>query len=100
MRAAGGEAFGASGVGGVEDALSGGMESCRLAVVDGCRGHQADPGVVVLVVVPVEELAAEHSGVLDLVEMVGELGPVLERLEVRFALWGCRSRCRAGCASL
>ncbi len=40
-----------------------------------------------LVVVAVEELAAERSGVLDRVEVVGELGPVLERLEVRFAVW-------------
>ncbi len=39
-----------------------------------------------LVVVPIERRAAERSGVLDRVEVVGELGPVLERLEVRFSV--------------
>ena len=35
------------------------------------------------VVVPVEELAAVRAGVLDVVEPGGELGPVLQGLEVR-----------------
>ncbi len=39
------------GVGVGEDAGALGVKSCRLAVVDGGRGHQADPGVAVLVVV-------------------------------------------------
>ena len=42
-----------------------------------------------------KNVAAERAGVLDVVEAVGELGPVLQRLEVRLASRGCRSRCRA-----
>src|SRR5450755_4958537 len=39
-----------------------------------------------VVVVPVEEHAAVPAGLLDVVEPVGELGPVLQRLEVSFAV--------------
>jgi hypothetical protein len=49
----------------------------------GRRGHQADPGVAVLAVVPAEELAAERARLLDRVEAGGEAGLVLERLELR-----------------
>ena len=57
-----------------------------LPVVDGGGGHQADPGVAVLVVVPAEEAAAELARLLDRLEALGELGAVLERLEVRFGV--------------
>ena len=70
------------GEGGIEDLGAGGVQLLRLAVVDGGRGHQADPGVPVLVVVPVDEHAAVLAGVLDVVESCGELGPVLQGLEV------------------
>jgi len=73
-------------VGGVEHAGPGRVELGRLAVVDGGGGHQPDPGVAVLVVVPVKEHAAVPAGVLDIVEALGELGPVLQRLEVRLAV--------------
>ena len=59
------------------------MEPLGVSVVDGARGHQPDPGVAVGVVVPVEERAAVSAGVLDGVEPGGELGPVLQGLEVR-----------------
>jgi hypothetical protein len=36
-----------------------------------------------VVVVPVEEHAAVPAGVVDVVESVGELGPVLQGFEVR-----------------
>src|SRR4051794_24539461 len=39
-----------------------------------------------LVVVGVEEAAAEHARVLDRVEALREPGPVLERLELRLAV--------------
>jgi hypothetical protein len=44
---------------------------------------QSEPAVVVLVAVVVEELLAERAGCLDVVEVVGEGGAVLERLERR-----------------
>ena len=74
------------GVGGGEDASAVGVDLLGVAVVDGRGGHQADAGVAVIVVVPVEELAAERSGVLDRVEPGGEPGPVLQRLELRFGV--------------
>ena len=76
------EPFGGAREGCGEDAGAGGVELRGLAVVDGGWGHQADPGVAVGLVVPVEELAAVRAGVLDLVEPLGELGPVLQRLEI------------------
>src|ERR1019366_3284569 len=39
-----------------------------------------------LVVVPIEERPAERSGVVDRVEPVGELGPILQGLELGFAV--------------
>ena len=67
-------------VGGIKDALALGVERLRLAVVDGGGGHEADPGVAVGVVVPVEELPAERPGLVDVLEAVGELRPVFQRL--------------------
>ena len=51
-------------------------------VVHGGRGHEADPRVAVLMVVPGEELAAEGARFLDGGEAGGEGGPVLERFEL------------------
>jgi hypothetical protein len=51
-------------------------------VVEGGGRHQTDPGVSVVVVVPVEEGAAEVARLFDRAEPVRELGPVLECLEV------------------
>ena len=93
------EPLGVTLVGGVEHMGAGGVELLRLSVVDGGRCHQADPGVPVLVVVPVEERPAVSAGVVDVVEPLGELGPVLERLEVRLRCRGYQLRCTAGCAS-
>ena len=48
-------------------------------------GVKAEPGVAMLVVVPTEEdLAVPPSG-FDRGEPVGEVGPVLQRLELRLA---------------
>ena len=91
------EPLGVARVGSVEDAGAGGVQLLRLAVVDGARGHQPDPGVAMLVVVPVEEAAAGLARVLDRVEPIGELGPVLQGLEVRLRVGvvgrGVRPRC-------
>ena len=70
-------------VGGVEYVGAGGVEPLGVAVVDGGWGHQPDPGMAVGVVVPVDERAAVSAGVLDRVKPGGELGPVLQGLEVR-----------------
>src|SRR4051794_23474507 len=62
------------------------MDVFGAAVVHGGRGHQAEPGVPMVMVVVLEELAAEAAGVLDAVEAGWERGPVLERFEVRFGV--------------
>ena len=59
------------------------MQLCGVAVVECGRGHQPDPGMTVGVVVPVDERSAVSAGVVDLFEPGGELGPVLQGLEVR-----------------
>jgi len=71
------------GVGRVEHDGASDMELLGLAVVDGGWGHQANPGMVVGVVVPADERAEVSAGVVDAIEPVGELGPVLQRLETR-----------------
>ena len=53
-----------------------------MAAVDHLGGHQGDPRVTVLGVVPGEERAAEGPGVLDGAEAVGKVGLVLEGLEL------------------
>ena len=42
--------------------------------------------MVMLTVVPAEELCADGSGVFDGAEPGGELGPVLECFELRFGI--------------
>jgi hypothetical protein len=51
-------------------------------VVDRCGGVEPERGVPVLVVVGVEERGAEHAGVVDRPEPLGERRAVLERLEL------------------
>ena len=78
------EAFRGALVGGVEDALAACRERRGVAVMDARRGHQRDPGVVVVVVVPGEECAAEDAGVVERCEARRERRAVLQGLEVRF----------------
>lgn len=76
------EALGVRPVGGVEHPLAGRLGLLGATEVDGREGHQGDPGVAVLVVVPAEEGAAEGARVLDRLEPGGEAGPVLEGVEL------------------
>jgi len=74
------------------------MHGVDLAVMHLVRRHQADPAMVVVLVVPVEEGTAEGSGVLDTAEAFGKARLILQRLEV-FRRKGCRWRCADGYAS-
>ena len=58
------------------------MDGVDLTVVHLVRGHEADPGMVMVLVVPVEELTAEASGVLDAAEAFREARLILQGLEV------------------
>ena len=62
---------------GVVDGVSG-------AEVDGGGGMPADPGMPVDVVVLVEEFGAELFGVLQRLEVVGEIGQVFQGPVLRF----------------
>ena len=65
------EALGSGGVGGGQDADAFVVERWCAPVVDGRRRHQADPGMAMHVVVPVEERMAEGPGVYDRAEALG-----------------------------
>src|SRR5271157_2849767 len=64
--------------------LAGHMNGVDLAIMHLVGGHQTDPGMVMVLVVPVEELAAEASGVLDTAEASWEARLILQGLEVAF----------------
>src|SRR5207244_11009089 len=51
------------------------------------RREQPEPDVMMLVVVPGEEVAAEAAPVFERTETVREAGPVLEGLELRLGEW-------------
>jgi hypothetical protein len=68
----------------IEGLLSGGMDLVGLSIVDLIRGHEADADVVVVLIVPGEEVAAELPGVFDAAEALWEPGLILQGLEVAF----------------
>lgn len=68
------------GVQGVGTLLEQGLS---LAVVDRRRGHVADAGMAMAVVVPREELLTMGARVFDAAKALREVGTVLEGLELR-----------------
>ena len=58
--------------------------SSAPAIMDLVGRHQADAEMAVMLVVPVQEGAAEGAGVLDGAEPPGELGLVFQGLEAAF----------------
>jgi len=66
------EALGVSEIGGVQDLGASGPDGCGPAVVDIGGGVQAKAAVMMLVVVPGEEVLAVHPGSLDRGEPGGE----------------------------
>lgn len=70
-------------IGGSGDFPSGLLRLFCQTGMDGRRGEQADAGVVMVRVIPGEEALAEAPAVLDATKAVGEVGAVLERLELR-----------------
>ena len=63
------EPLGVAGVGGGEDLCAVSADLLSGSEVDGSGGVQSESGVVVLVVVVVEDLGAERAGVFDAAEM-------------------------------
>ena len=74
------EALGMSAESGIEDDLTMRQDVSCPAVMDHGRRHQAKTGVVVLVVVPLEERLAEAASVFDGAEAVRETGRYLKVL--------------------
>ena len=56
------------------------------AVMHVCWRQQAQPRVVVLIVVPVEEIDTETTRIFDAAEAFWKVRPVLERLELGFRI--------------
>src|SRR5271167_1291743 len=84
-------AFGlAGGVGGrlakglIESVLASEVDGVGLAVMNLVWGHQADPEVVMVLIVPIKIIAQEASGILDAAEARGELRLVFQVLELAF----------------
>ena len=66
----------------IKSGLAGRVNGVYLAVMHLVRGHEADPGMVMVLVVPIEEAAAEAPGILDATEAFREPRLILQRLEV------------------
>ena len=88
----------------IESDLAGGVNGIGLAIMHLVGRHQADSGMVMVLVVPVEEAAAEASGILDAAEAFWEAWLILQRLEVAFGEWivvgGVRAIVRTGDAEV
>jgi len=69
-------------IGGIEDSLALLPDQRGLVVVDHGRGHQAERGMAVLVVIPGEEAQAEAAGILDRAKAVREFRTVLQGAEL------------------
>ena len=61
----------------IERELASGVDGIGLAVVHLVGRHQTDTGMVMVAIVPIDEVAAEASGVLDAAKALGELRLVL-----------------------
>src|SRR5678815_4947945 len=85
-RSAAHEALGMRGVGGVEHALPRGDDGGRATVVHVGGMHEREADVVVLVVVPGDEGTYDLPRVLEGAELIGHVGPVLHRAEVRLGV--------------
>jgi hypothetical protein len=67
---------------GVEDDVSLDRPGLGVAVVDIAMCVELEPIVPMVVVVPLEKLATVVARILDATEAIGELGSILERLEL------------------
>ncbi len=68
------KAFGVRGVGGIERTLPNGSNVLDATIEDVFRREEGEPGVMVLVVVPAEELLEPATSVLDAAESTGVVG--------------------------
>jgi len=73
---------------------TGGVNRVGLAVVNPIWRHEADTGVVMVLIVPGEEVPAKRLGVLDTAESLGKFGRYFKVLKwlsengLSFEAWG------------
>jgi hypothetical protein len=80
------KSFGVSEIGGVKNGLSFFDNALGLAMMEDRRSQQADAGMMVFLVVPVDKVGGKGSGIFDGAEPIRELGPVLRKRPVTTAL--------------
>ena len=68
----------------IKDRLAGGVDFIGLPVVDLVGRHQADAEMMVVAVVPGEEMPAEGLGILDAAKALGKLRLIFQGLKVAF----------------
>jgi hypothetical protein len=68
-------------IGGDEDFPPGFLNLLCQTVMNGLRGEQADPSVMMLRVIPTEKALGEAAAVLDAAKAVWKIRAVLERFE-------------------
>jgi len=73
------------------------MDVVGLTEVDLVGCHQANACVMMVLIIPGEETAAERAGIIDGFEPFGKLGLIFQRLAVGLPKTGCHSRCVDGC---
>ena len=66
----------------IEGELAGRVNGVHLVVMHLVRGHEDDSGMVMVLVVPIEETAAEAPGILDATEAFRKSRLIFQRLEV------------------
>ena len=71
-------------MGGEQSLMASELDGLGEAVMDAVGGVEADPRMVMVVVVPVEEGLAERAGVVDRAEAFGKLWPVFHSAKLRF----------------
>jgi hypothetical protein len=76
------EAFRVSFEGAIQGVLAGGVDCVGQAVMDLIGRHETDAGMVMLAVIPIEEIAAEGLGILDATEALWKLRLVFHGFEV------------------
>src|SRR5471032_194133 len=68
----------------IESFLACRVDRVDLAVMDLIGRHQAEAGMMVILIVPAEKAPAECLGVLDAAEALGELRLIFQGFEVAF----------------
>src|ERR1700686_5240124 len=70
--------------GAIEGVLAGGVGCVGLTVMHLIGRHQTDTGMVMLLIVPIEESSTERLGILDAAEALWKLRLVFHGFEVAF----------------